>query len=355
MNERLSYFIRIVIVVLVVGLLVLAVWYQTQLLLCVFAGMLLAILWRGVSRWISSHTPLPYKWAVPLTVLLHLGILVLFGFIAVPKLTEGVKQFTAEAPRILQSLENHLNSSMVGAELLKIWESHQQDLSESLLKWGQLVNVAVTTLGVVVDILLILVFGLFFISDPRLYVRGLLHLVSPEKKDRARQVILCLDNTLFRWFIGKIVDMFSIFVMTILGLWLLDMPLIFTFALIAFFFSFVPNIGPIISALPPIAYALLDSPSKALYVALLYMVIQLSETYFVTPAVQKRASYTPPVLLLFVQFLLGAFAGILGLFLATPLLVTAMVLVKMLYVEDYLNDNSLNTCEDVLENNKADG
>ena len=339
---------------LVVGLLVLAAWYQTTIILCVFAGMLLAILWRGVALWISRKTRLRYKWVVPLVILIHLGLLVLFAYIALPKLTDGIRQLSEEAPRITQNIEDNLSKSTLGTELLKVVHKRQKGLSQSLLKWSQLVDVASTTLDVIIDILLILVFGLFFITNPGLYVRGLLHLVPLDYTNRARQVVYCMDNILFRWFIGKILDMFSIFVMTFIGLWLLDMPLIFTFSLIAFLFSFVPNIGPVISAIPPIAFALLESPTKALYVAILYLAIQLTETYFVTPAVQKRASFVPPVLLLLVQFLIGSFAGILGLFLATPLLVTAMILVKMLYVEDYLGDYSLETCKEVLSDLKEE-
>lgn len=323
-----------------------AVWQFTQLILTVFAGMLLAILWRGAGLWLSTRTRMSYRIAMPVIILLHIGILVLFGFIAVPKLTEGIRQISEEIPRIAQQLEDQLSNTTVGQELLSIFQQQQQDISESVVEWSQLVSAVTTTLGVLVDLLLTLVFALFFISTPGLYVNGILHLVPMDSRSRAREVIVCLDNVLFRWFIGKIIDMFSIFVMTLIGLWLLDMPLIFTFALIAFFFSFIPNIGPVLSALPPMAFALLDSPTKALYVGLLYLGIQLTETYFVTPAVQKRASFVPPVLLLFVQFFMGKFAGILGLLLATPVLVMLMVLIKMLYVEDSLNDRSLSTCKE---------
>lgn len=344
MNKELTLFLHKILLVLVIAVVAVVAWQFTQLILTLFAGVLLAILWRGVARWLSERTSVRYSITLPLVILLHLGIMVLFGFIAVPKLSEGIRQIAAEAPRIAQQVEDQLNGTTVGKELLNMLQ--QKDLSASVMKWSELLSALSTALGVLVDTLLILVFAAFFISNPRLYVEGILHLVPKANRARSREVIECLDNTLFRWFIGKIVDMLSIFIMTIIGLWLLDMPLIFTFALIAFFLSFVPNIGPIVSAVPPIAFALLESPSKALYVGLLYLGIQLTESYFITPAVQKKASFVPPVLLLFVQFLMGKFTGVLGLLLATPLLVMIMVTVKMLYIEDSLGDHSLYTCKE---------
>jgi predicted PurR-regulated permease PerM len=85
--------------------------------------------------------------------------------------------------------------------------------------------------------------------------------------------------------------------------------------------------------------ALLQSPEQALYVILLYTVVQQFETYIVTPLVQERAVHLPPVLTVIAQIVLGVLFGILGLIVATPLMAVIMVLVKMLYVEDVLGDS----------------
>jgi predicted PurR-regulated permease PerM len=60
-----------------------------------------------------------------------------------------------------------------------------------------------------------------------------------------------------------------------------------------------------------------------------------------SPLIQQRAVLLPPALTLVAQVLLGELLGILGLFVAAPLTVTAVVLVKMLYVEDTLGDEEV--------------
>jgi predicted PurR-regulated permease PerM len=71
---------------------------------------------------------------------------------------------------------------------------------------------------------------------------------------------------------------------------------------------------------------------------MLYTAIQLIESYVLTPLIQRQAVLLPPVLTILAQVLLGVFVGGFGLMLATPLVATVLVLVKMLYIEDVLGE-----------------
>lgn len=76
----------------------------------------------------------------------------------------------------------------------------------------------------------------------------------------------------------------------------------------------------------------------ALYVVAVYVAVQFIEGNFITPLVQKRAVALAPAILLTAQFSLGIFYGLFGVLLATPLAVTLIVLIQMLYVQDVLKD-----------------
>lgn len=321
-------------------MIVMAIYHGARFFLLVFAGSLIAILWRGLAYWVAEKTKISFKWALPSIIILNIGLIILFFVLASPNISVQAQRLIQEIPRAIEKVEESLNNSQFGRNLLDSFQNG--DVTGDQVK--KAFDIVSGTMNFFVDSLLILAFGLFLAADPGLYKRGILALVPNKFKGQADSLLKEQKHVLFRWFIGKIIDMFSIFIMTLIGLSLLDMPMVFTFALIAFFFSFVPNIGPVISAIPPMAIALLDSPQKMLYVGLLYLGIQLTESYFITPNVQKRASYVPPVILLLVQFLLAKFLGVLGLFLSTPLLVLLMVTINKLYVENYLqNDMDKNT------------
>lgn len=330
---------RLILIVVVLAI-VMALYHGARYFLLLFTGALLAILWRGVAGWLHEKTNVAFKYLLPSVILVNIGAIVLFVWLSAPSIGEQVDRLVEEIPKVVDQIEANLQQSNLGRDILDTISSEDGEGIPS----GQIskaFTVVSSTMTFLVDILLIIAFSLFLTADPGLYFKGILYLTPKKHHATTKDLFDRITNTLYRWFIGKIVDMMSIFIMTLIGLWLLDMPMIFTFALIAFFFSFVPNIGPVISAVPPLAIAFLDSPQKALYVGLLYLGIQLTESYFVTPNVQKHASYVPPVLLLLVQFLLATFLGVLGLFLATPILVLLMVSIRKLYVEEKLGNYSL--------------
>jgi len=69
----------------------------------------------------------------------------------------------------------------------------------------------------------------------------------------------------------------------------------------------------------------------AMYVILVYLVAHVVEGYIVVPVVQHRLVYLPPAMILAMQFIMDLNAGTIGVMLATPLMVVAMVLIKKLY------------------------
>lgn len=90
--------------------------------------------------------------------------------------------------------------------------------------------------------------------------------------------------------------------------------------------------------MPAVLIAFLQSPQQALYVALLYLILQSIDAYLLTPLVDRKSVVLPPVLTITAQVLLGLAFGFIGLLLASPLTAAAMILVQMLYVEDVIGD-----------------
>ncbi len=161
-----------------------------------------------------------------------------------------------------------------------------------------------------------------------------------DKRTRVRQILVAVGDTLSWWLVGKVGSMLFIGVLTWIGLSILGVPLALTLGLIAGLLSFVPNFGPILSALPAILLAFVPpgSPMTALYVLLLFVGVQLLESNLVTPMIERRTVEIPPALTIVFQLALAVLVGGLGLVLATPLLAVLIVVIQMVYVEDILGD-----------------
>ena len=127
-------------------------------------------------------------------------------------------------------------------------------------------------------------------------------------------------------------------VCTGLGLWLLGVPLPLSLGVLAVLLTFVPNVGPIIAALPQTLLAMQMSTNTALYVIVFNIALQGAESYLITPMVQRYEVSLPPVLTISAQLLMGLIIGVIGVMMAAPLTIAVMLLVQMLYIHDYLGD-----------------
>jgi predicted PurR-regulated permease PerM len=132
--------------------------------------------------------------------------------------------------------------------------------------------------------------------------------------------------------------MILVTVVTASGLALLGIPLALTLGVIAGLLEFIPNVGPIVAAIPAVLIAFLSGPQTALYVMIFFLAIQQLESYILTPLVQRRAVSLEPALIITAQLAFATTVGALGMLLATPLAAGLLVAVKMLYVEDVLGD-----------------
>jgi predicted PurR-regulated permease PerM len=308
-----------------------------QVILLAFAGILLAIFLRSLATGVRRLTRLPPMLSLAAVVLALAGCFVLFILLLAPSVDEQATQLSRRIPEAIDKLQARLERSPLGGWLL----SNQPTAGEGGNggTFSQVFGFVTTTLGNVVNLVLVLFVGLYLAAQPTLYLDGLLKLVPPSRRARAHQIVHEIGYELRWWLIGQIFAMFLIGVLVSVGLWVLGIPMALILGLIAGLLNFVPNFGPVIAALPAVLLALTtDSPGLALWVIGLYVAVQWFETYLVTPMIQQRNVDLPAALTLVTQVLMALLVGAVGVTLATPLVIVVLVLVKMLYVEDVLGD-----------------
>lgn len=189
-----------------------------------------------------------------------------------------------------------------------------------------------STLGFFGDIYVVLFIGVFFTATPDVYKKGMVKLLPARARDEGRRIIDLIAGNLRSWLKGMLFSMFVVFVLTSIGLLSLGIDLWLILALIAGLLSFIPNFGPVISLIPAALVALSQSPITALWVILLYGLVQLIESNFITPLVQQELIKTPPALIIISQVFAGIWLGAWGVILATPILVIVMVATEELYI-----------------------
>ena len=132
---------------------------------------------------------------------------------------------------------------------------------------------------------------------------------------------------------GQFIMMVAIGGASFLVLLVLDVSFPIPLAIWAGLTEFIPLLGPVLGAVPAILVALVDSPTKALLVALAYLLIQQVEGNFLVPKVMERVVGLHPFLVLASVLMGGALLGILGVLLAVPVAAIADALVTELIFE----------------------
>jgi predicted PurR-regulated permease PerM len=196
-----------------------------------------------------------------------------------------------------------------------------------------------STLAVLGGLALVLFLSIYIGAEPETYQKGMLHLVPHNARPRAAEVLKAVGMTLRRWLVTQLIAMVVIGVITTIALKLLGVKAALSLGLLAGLLEFIPLLGPLISAIPAVAMGFLDSPQKALLVALVYIGIQQVENHLLIPLLMKRGVDLPPAVTLIGLALMSLVFGFLGMLVAVPLLAAIMVAVKLLYVEDVVGDD----------------
>jgi predicted PurR-regulated permease PerM len=326
--------LRVYIALLIV-LAVLILGYTYAVFLLAFGGLLLAILLRGIAAPISRRTHLTPVFAVAVVVLLLVAIGGIVAWVVAPQVSTQIDELTDRIPESIARLKGWIAQYGWGQSLMASVSRQYQSMIEQGTVLSKTTSSFYWLAWGVTGIVMVVFIGLYLSVDPDLYRRGFLRAIPARRRGRAAEVLQGVEHVLGRWLLGQSISITIVGVLTGIGLWLLGIPLALTLAIIA---ALLPNFGPVIAAIPAILLGLLQGPLMALYVALLYLGIQFVESYLVTPLVQRWAVSLPPVLLIVFQVLMGVLAGTLGLIFATPLLAALLVLVEMLYVQDFLGE-----------------
>ncbi len=319
-----------------IAMVFLLLWYAGDVFLIVFAGVLLSVFFYGLSSRLSKVLPLGYKSCFAIVVLLMFSTLFLLGWFFAERVSGEMDQLTERLPQAAEKLVANLQQYKWIDRTISEAPGKESFLRNPSALMAKVTGVLSVTFATISGGAAILFIGLYLGFDPELYRKGVLSLVSTSRRGRAAEILQSLSETLWSWLLACFGAMTVVGILTALGLWALGIPLPIVLGILAGLLAFIPNIGPVLSAIPAMLVAFSEGPDKALYVALLYLAIQTVETNVITPVFQLKAVSQPPALTLSVQLLLGSVAGLLGLLLASPLCAVAAVLVQMLYIEDRL-------------------
>lgn len=264
--------------------------------------------------------------------------LYVFGLAVVPAVEAQSSELVAAFPSLLEEAVGLFNrvqdffglGARVSLEGASFSEVGKQVLTGNAVSTAAGVGLTLATaasLGVVV-----LIATIYMVIRPEPWVEGFVALFPAGWRQRTREVLFEMYHTVQRWFIGQLAAMTFIAVFWAVSLWIIGVPFALLLGIFSGLVSFVPYLGATISVVLPLLLALISEPFTAVYVIVAFVVIQQIEGNILQPILMSRAVDLHPALVVFAILTMGTLFGIVGVFLAVPLVAVVQVLVRELWV-----------------------
>ena len=255
-------FVRRALIAIALAAVAVLAWQLRTVLVLLFGAVVLATVVRALADPLSKHLRLPERVAVLIAVLLIVGVIAGVALAARPADRRAGqradKHFAGGARR-----ESTNGSRGFGlGHPFQTWLAQLHHNGGTLVsRFGGWLSAASSGLA---NFLIVLFGGIFLATEPRFYRTGAIKLVPEARRDDRRSDGR-VQRALRMWLKGQLMAMLIIGLMTGTGLWLFGVQSWLVLGILAGFFEFIPFAGPILSAIPAILIALVQSPQLALW------------------------------------------------------------------------------------------
>jgi len=268
-----------------------------------------------------------YKVPRPLGALLALvgglGVLALIITLLIPPFIDQTNQFVDRVPHVVDSLETSYadwtgeDPGQVGDRVQEFAEKWTDDPQKLI---GPITSIGLNIAGVLAALVLILITAYYMAIRPEPLVDGLVSLFPPPRREHARFVLERIRRSWIGWMEGVAVDMLATFVLLWIGLTIIGLDYAVFFAVLSALLVVVPYFGSIAGAVPPVLFALTDSPGKAVLALVVYLAVQQFESNITIPLVMSQRVKMHPAMVAIGVVVVGQLFGFVGLFVAVPIL-----------------------------------
>lgn len=262
---------------------------------------------------------IPRPVAVLFIYLSFFGILSLLVYLGVPGFAREIREFSTLVPEYLEKMSPLMQS--IGMQAFESVDSIMELLKESSDKIAaSMINALVAIFGGAFTTMFVITMAIFLSLEGNPVEKAIGVFASSDRRERALSIWRRCRVQVSSWFLVRILACLFVGISSYLVFYLFGVNYALLFSVIAGFFNLIPFIGPLVSGILFFIIISLDSVTKAAFVVLAFMIIQTIESSVLSPVLSRRFMGVSPVLVLIAIVIGGSLWGILGAFLAIPLL-----------------------------------
>lgn len=318
----------------VAGLIALAV-YISQSLLVIFGALVMAAMIDGGSRLLGRVLPIGRTWRILIVLLSVTGF---FVWLAIYAGTQ-ISQQAAQLPGIIDQ-QAGLAFEWLRSQGFAVEVDDVQGIAGNLMSGVGTVTKAITGLfGGLATLLLIVIIGIYLAMEPQLYERGVAWLLPRQRRDDFLGTLSQMAFTMRRLMAGRLVGMVFEGVFTWALLAWYGVPMAALLGILTGLLAFIPNLGALAAGVLMVLVGFSGGTDMGLYTIFVYFLVQTFDGYVVIPLIARKTVDLAPALVLTGQLIMGILFGILGIFLADPMLAMLKVALERRAANNQASDD----------------
>jgi len=283
-------------------------------------------------NWLESKK-IPRLLGVLFLYLSFFGLVVLLLSLIIPVISFEMSNLTQALPKFVASITGALEKAQQSTsthyfDFLSEIQNLLDSVSQFLMISSQsALNLIINAFGGLLSFIAIIIIS-FYLSVMRSGIGSFIESVVPEKyEDYVIGLWKRAEHKVGRWLQGQLLLAITVGIIVYVGLSLFQIKYALLLAIIAMAFEIIPIAGPVISAIPGVILAFVQSPTMGIWVLVFYIVVQQTEGHILTPLILGKSLGLNPVTVIIAILVGGKMAGILGIILSVPV---AVVIVEIL-------------------------
>jgi predicted PurR-regulated permease PerM len=239
----------------------------------------------------------------------------------------------AMVPAVLEQTSRLIQTLPSAFSRIDYLSSHQLEISQQLISYlstlpSDILKFIVNVFGNIITVLTTVVISFYLLLEHKKLSTQIAKLLEPQKPESISDTIEAIEQRLGGWVRGELILMISIGLFTYIGLTILGNEIALPLAILAGLMEIVPNIGPIISAVPAVLIALTVHPLLAVSTAALYFLVQFLENNLLVPKVMQKSAGVHPLISILALLVGFRLLGPMGTILSIPFVIITQVILE---------------------------
>ncbi|MDO5027908.1 MAG: AI-2E family transporter [Bacillota bacterium] len=277
---------------------------------------------------------------------IFLLIIILF-IVVVPQITLELRNLVLDLPKYADYLAKRFSSI---AQMTPVFEDSEaykavidslnksyNRIIQNLMDWISDSASSITTIvshsvqniiSVLFSLALIMIMTYYFLVDKIRYKEKVKQLIPSRFNDDIRYLSDRINKILSEFIRGRIILAVFVGAFTAILLLILRIDFAIVIGIITCIADIIPYIGPLLGFIPAFLFALIQSPFKALIVAMFYVIIQWAENNILAPKIIGNSMGLNPLFIFLSIVIGGGIFGVWGMVVSVPLAATGLVLIE---------------------------